>query len=79
MSLEEYDVMWNSQSGTCFICGQPEIVKSALGATRRLCVDHDHKTGKIRRLLCQKCNKVLGVIDDDIEYLENLIDYLKEN
>lgn len=44
-----------------------------------LVIDHDHKTGKIRALLCQPCNKLLGCAFDDICILEKAITYLKEH
>lgn len=53
LTLEEYDKMFEAQNGVCAICGLPEIA-------RRLAVDHDHKTGKIRGLLCANCNISLG-------------------
>ncbi len=76
MTLEEYDALWEKQYGTCAICKQQEVVKCESGAIRRLCVDHDHKTGKVRALLCQKCNKALGYVSDDINQLINLVEYL---
>ena len=42
-----------------------------------LVVDHDHKTGKVRGLLCHNCNRALGLLKDSTEYLENCISYLK--
>lgn len=42
-----------------------------------LCFDHNHKTGKFRGWICTKCNIALGMVDDDIKKLENLINYLK--
>lgn len=77
ITLEEYDTLWEKQNGVCAVCKQCEIVKCMSGAIRRLCVDHDHKTGKVRGLLCQKCNKALGYVDDSVEQLKALISYLK--
>lgn len=48
------------------------------GSTRKLCVDHDHATGRVRGILCDLCNKALGHARDDIEVLEGLITWLKE-
>lgn len=53
---EEYDIFYKYQRGCCAICGKERDV---------LCVDHDHRTGKIRGLLCRTCNYFLGVIHDD--------------
>jgi hypothetical protein len=43
-----------------------------------LAVDHCHTTGKIRGLLCSKCNPALGAFNDNIEILNSAIKYLKE-
>jgi DNA-directed RNA polymerase subunit M/transcription elongation factor TFIIS len=46
---------------------------------KKLAVDHCHNTGKIRGLLCVKCNKVLGLMKDNINLFNNAINYLEEN
>ncbi len=43
----------------------------------KLIVDHDHETGKIRELLCNRCNVVLGKVDDNAELLLRMVAYLK--
>jgi hypothetical protein len=52
VTVEQYDELLASQHGGCAICGAPP-------KTRRLDVDHDHRTGKIRGLLCHRCNRAL--------------------
>lgn len=65
------------QGNACAICGTTE--KGFIrGRARYWSVDHDHKTGKVRGLLCQKCNTILGLANDDIQVLENAILYLKK-
>jgi hypothetical protein len=66
----EYLVLLGKQDGRCGICrNKPR--------TRRLAVDHDHKTGMIRGLLCSRCNnRLLGAANDSIERLQHAIDYL---
>lgn len=68
----EYNKMFDDQHGKCFICKthQSDLKK-------RLAVDHNHKTGKIRKLLCSRCNSSLGHVNEDILILENMINYLK--
>jgi hypothetical protein len=44
-----------------------------------LCVDHDHKTGKVRQLLCRNCNMVLGQVGDNANLLEEMIKYLQKH
>lgn len=55
ISLEQWEKMLIEQSGRCSICGVP---------MRNPHVDHDHKTGMVRDLLCSRCNRMLGVIED---------------
>lgn len=71
LTLEQYENMFNNQNGLCFICGisQPN---------RLLCVDHNHNTGKVRRLLCMRCNMVLGHVKEDILILKSMIEYIEE-
>lgn len=54
LSPDEYEALLEAQGGVCAICGNPP-------AKRRLSVDHDHATGKVRGLLCFRCNRALLV------------------
>lgn len=63
----DYDRMLAEQNGTCAICGATESP---------LAVDHDHETGAVRGLLCQRCNTGLGQMRDDPEILRAAADYL---
>ncbi len=74
ISVEEYQALFEKQKGRCAICGM-----HALEFTRALNVDHSHKTGKVRGLLCHKCNRGLGLFNDDSEKLINAVEYLNEN
>lgn len=69
MTVAEYDEMFVAQKGLCRACGGPPDRKS-------LCVDHSHKTGEIRGLLCAKCNVALGYVEEDIVRLKGLIQYI---
>lgn len=70
---EDYLQMLTSQHGKCAICTKtPE-------EGIFLCVDHDHKTGKIRGLLCHRCNKLLGFAQDSVETLNEAISYLRKS
>lgn len=73
ITLGQYEEMLKNQDGKCAIC-KGECNRST---TNRLCVDHDHKTGQVRGLLCFKCNTGLGRFGDDTESLQMAIDYLK--
>jgi hypothetical protein len=62
----------NDHSGLCDICG---AAKAGYGR-KGFCIDHDHKTGIVRGMLCQKCNIGLGNFNDNLELLEKAIKYL---
>lgn len=72
ISKEDYIAMENEQQGSCYICGM------ANSNGRKLSLDHDHTTGKVRRLICHKCNVILGMSEDDISRLSLCIEYLDE-
>ncbi len=76
LTVEEYDKMVED-SGGCEICGltQEESLKID---NRRLCVDHCHITGKIRGILCSKCNTALGKFKDSPQILQIAINYLNK-
>jgi hypothetical protein len=74
ITLDEHTQMYEGQNGVCAICE-----KSGDGKWKKLCVDHDHKTGKVRQLLCRNCNMILGQVDDSINHLEKLTAYLKKH
>ena len=68
----EYGKIYLAQGGTCAIC------QRATGKTRNLSVDHDHRTGLVRGLLCRPCNDLLGQARDDVEFFYRAIRYLTE-
>lgn len=78
MSLEEYDRMFEKQKGLCGICNKTETRKHQSGAVCRLGVDHRHSDGKIRELLCQSCNLLVGNSKEDIKTLKSAIKYLRK-
>lgn len=73
ITLSEYNEMLEKQSGECAICGED----GSVGKWGKLYVDHDHKTGKVRGLLCSKCNFAIGQFNDDYNLLLRAISYLK--
>jgi hypothetical protein len=72
ITLNEYDRILKEQNGACAIC------KRVNPNGWRLAVDHDHKTGKIRGLLCTRCNTALGTIEDSPERVFSLLAYLEK-
>ena len=78
MTLEEYKALLNKQGGVCAICGEKEqVLRRAKSGQEMLAVDHCHETGKIRGLLCFKCNTGIGALGDSVEGLERALDYLR--
>ena len=74
LTPEDYAVMARKQENRCAICNRWETAKR-----RYLSIDHDHATGKIRGLLCHKCNILLGMAEDNPQILTNAIEYLRES
>lgn len=70
MTLEQYNEMLTNQKGVCAIC------KKKNNNGKNLSVDHDHKTDKIRALLCNNCNAILGLAGDDKQVLADCLSYL---
>lgn len=75
LTQPEYDQMFREQNGVCAACGRLET-REKNGKVVALSVDHDHKTGKIRGLLCSSCNFALGHVKEDVDTLGKLIAYL---
>lgn len=67
LSPEDYEAMRSQTAGACQICGKPQ---------KKLLVDHDHATGRVRGLLCKTCNWGLGQFYDSPELLMKAVDYL---
>jgi hypothetical protein len=65
--------MYAEANGCCQVCG---VAEEELN--KRLAVDHCHTTGKVRGLLCGKCNTALGQLDDDLDKISALYSYLYE-
>lgn len=73
---EHYDAMFEAQGGVCAICGEPETLVDPRKGPRRLAVDHDHETGRVRGLLCGNCNNGLGRFKDSPILLAAALAYL---
>ena len=71
ITTKDYEQLFEKQNGVCQIC------KKDCPSRRFLSVDHCHKTGKVRGLLCVKCNTALGMLNDNIDYFTAAIKYLK--
>jgi hypothetical protein len=73
LSIEQYDVLHEHQQGVCAICRR----KCSNTKMTRLCVDHDHNTNQIRGLLCNNCNRAIGLLQDNTDVLAAAIEYLQ--
>ena len=78
LTLDDYKSMAKAQGNRCAICRQRETVRGKSGRIKDLCVDHDHKTGQVRGLLCSRCNRTLGLCDDNYQILKRGGEYLKK-
>jgi len=79
MTKEQYEVMLKSQGGKCAICRRTEREKGTSKWLLHLSVDHCHKTGKVRGLLCRQCNSAIGRLQDDPSIVRRAADYLEGN
>lgn len=70
ITAEDYEQILKQQEGRCAIC------RRANGKTKRLAVDHDHETNRVRGLLCKPCNRMLGHGRDDPEFFNRAATYL---
>jgi len=77
LTPEKYKEIATAQNNVCSICGRPETLQRYSGV-QNLVVDHCHKTGSNRGLLCHKCNIGLGVFEDNIDVIASAISYLKQ-
>ena len=79
ISLNEYNEMLEKQNNKCATCGttEPGGRKSGRGGGADVfVVDHCHDTGKVRGLLCYSCNRALGLLGDNTQTIQSMIDYL---
>ena len=73
ITLEQYQAILDGQGGVCAICARPPVGKT------RLSLDHDHKTAKLRGLLCDLCNRAIGFLQDNPERARHLAVYLEKH
>ena len=70
ITVADYEEMYAGQNGCCAMCNR---------TFERLCVDHNHETGKVRALLCVGCNRLLGIVESRPELLEAARDYREKH
>jgi hypothetical protein len=75
ITLEQYERLLEVQGGACAICKSKDIGHSK---HKHFSVDHDHVTGVVRGLLCNRCNVGLGSFKDNMDSLQAAIEYLRK-
>lgn len=73
---KQYDQILAVQGGVCALCRTNRGSINFGGKPRRLAVDHDHDTGRVRGLLCERCNRGVGLLGDDPALLRRAADYI---
>jgi transposase-like protein len=80
ITIEVFNQIRDQQDNRCAICKQKEKqLHSKTKETMPLAIDHDHKTGEIRGLLCDRCNRGLGLLFEDIKIIEETIKYIEKD
>lgn len=74
ITLDQYNQILIKQNNVCAICLKPEANRSK--RYKNLATDHHHVTKKVRGLLCNKCNRAIGLLGDSIDIALNLTEYL---
>jgi hypothetical protein len=74
LSLQDYNHLYDIQNGVCAICGKSETRKTK-NTICPLSIDHDHKTGKVRGLLCSLCNTGFGSFHESVDIIEKAKQY----
>ncbi len=69
----EYQKIIKTQNNRCEVCGNEEKERP------KMPIDHNHATGKFRGVICSRCNRVLGAVDDEATLLRKLAEYLERH
>lgn len=76
LSKEEYINLIKKSKGECCICGVKFDNRNKYSGPF---VDHNHKTGKVRSVICNRCNRLIGMAEENIDIFKNIINYLKKH
>lgn len=76
LTPEDEEALWRTSGGLCAICAKPMARHGKISSTRAV-IDHCHKTGKVRSIICNGCNRGLGYFGDNPEALEAAAGYLR--
>jgi hypothetical protein len=76
----EEEAMFARQEGKCAICALPlGRLDEETGRPIKTCIDHNHRTDRVRGLLCDPCNKGLGMFNDDLAIIRQAVTYMEKN
>jgi hypothetical protein len=78
MSRISFDLLLKEQGGVCSICKTSPWL-SCKDGRKGPCVDHDHNTREVRGILCKKCNTTLGLMNDSLETIKAMENYIAKN
>jgi hypothetical protein len=76
---KELERMKQEQSYKCALCESEGFLIGKNNHTEKLAVDHCHKTGKVRSLLCHNCNRALGLFKDNPELMQKAANYIRKH
>lgn len=79
LDIEEFDRMLAEQNNRCKICGEQIFEGQHIGSNFMAYVDHNHRTGRVRGILCRLCNIGLGCFKDSTSLLKKVIIYLGDD
>lgn len=79
ITVEQYDQMLANQGGLFALCRTDRRTINTHGTLRKLAIDHDHETGRVRALLCETCNRGLGLMRDDPALLRAGATYIERH
>jgi len=75
IDVDDYNLMRLVQGDVCAICGSDDSGRPGT----RMCIDHDRETGRIRGLLCHRCNTAIGLLQHNADNLRRALDYIEEH
>lgn len=75
ITYEEFLALAKAQKFRCGVCKRKCVLRGTRSQADLLVVDHCHKTGKVRGLLCHRCNKVIGMCNDDPKMLRAMMEW----
>jgi hypothetical protein len=76
LSLAQFNELLKKQENKCLICERTFADRPY--KPNSVCPDHDHKTGRVRALICDRCNRVIGLIEENSEIALKILIYVEE-